>query len=95
MKYQVQVLQLLRDGQGHQGIEKNYCLMLGVILLEYHVPRCYQICKGLSMVPTVKGDYTDPNTIQGVIIVNNPMDLVCSDFTKVELQKMVKKTSWF
>ena len=31
-----------------------------------------------------KGDYTEPNTILGVIIANNPMDLMCIDFTKVD-----------
>ena len=30
----------------------------------------------------MKGDYTKPNTIPGVIIANNPMDLMCVDFTK-------------
>ena len=34
-----------------------------------------------------KGDYTEPNTIPGVIIANNPMDLVCIDFTKVDPSK--------
>ena len=34
-----------------------------------------------------KGDYTEPNTILGVIIANNPMDLVCIDFTKVDPSK--------
>ena len=32
-----------------------------------------------------KGDYTDPKTKLGKIIVNNPMDLLCIDFTKVDL----------
>ena len=32
----------------------------------------------------MKGDYTEPNTIPGVIIANNPMDLMCIDFTKVD-----------
>ena len=35
----------------------------------------------------MKGDYTKPNTILGVIIANNPMDLVCVDFTKVDPSK--------
>ena len=35
----------------------------------------------------MKGDYTEPNTILGVIIANNPMDLMCVDFTKVDLSK--------
>ena len=35
----------------------------------------------------MKGDYTEPNTILGVIIANNPMDLGCIDFTKVDPSK--------
>ena len=38
-----------------------------------------------------KGDYTEPNTILGVIIANNPMDLVCIDFTKVDPSKDSKE----
>ena len=34
-----------------------------------------------------KGDYTKPNTIPGVIISNNPIDLMCIDFTKVDSSK--------
>ena len=30
-----------------------------------------------------KGDYTKPNTILGVIIAHNPMDLECIDLTRV------------
>ena len=32
----------------------------------------------------MKGDYTEPNTILGVIIANTPMDLMCIDLTKVD-----------
>ena len=39
----------------------------------------------------MKGDYTEPNTILGVIIPNNPMDLVCIDFTKVDPSKDSKE----
>ena len=35
----------------------------------------------------MKGDYTETNTILGVIIANNPMDLMCIDFTKVDPSK--------
>ena len=34
-----------------------------------------------------KGDYIKPNAIPGVIIANNPMDLMCIDFTKVDPSK--------
>ena len=33
---------------------------------------------------TVKGDYTDPKTKLGTIIANNPRDLLCINFTKVD-----------
>ena len=36
---------------------------------------------------TVKGHYTDPKTNLDKIIANNPMDLLCVDFTKVDPSK--------
>ena len=38
-----------------------------------------------------KGDYTDPKTKLGMIIANNPMDLLCNDFTKVDPSKSGKE----
>ena len=38
-----------------------------------------------------KGDYTDPKTKLGKIIVNNPRDLLCIDFTKVDPLKSGKE----
>ena len=60
----------------------NYCPMSGAILLEYHVPRCHQICKSVSMMSNSEGRLHQANTILGVIIANNLMDLMCIDFTK-------------
>ena len=37
------------------------------------------------------GDYTEPNTILGIIVVNNPVDLMCVDFTKVDPSKDSKE----
>ena len=39
----------------------------------------------------VKGDYTDPKTKLATIIVNNPMDLLYIDFTKVDPSKSGKE----
>ena len=39
----------------------------------------------------VKADYTDPKTKPGMIIANNPMDLLCIDFTKVDPSKSGKE----
>ena len=54
IKYQTQVLCLLHNGQGQQGLEMYSCLMLGKILVEYHIPRYNQLCKKLSMLPNRK-----------------------------------------
>ena len=65
--------------------------MPGAILLEYHVPRCYLICKRLSTMWESKGELTKPNTIPGVIIAHNPTDLMCVDFSKVDPLKDSKE----
>ena len=39
----------------------------------------------------VKGNETDQNTKLGSIIANNPLDLLCIDFTKVEPSKGSKE----
>ena len=39
----------------------------------------------------VKGNYTKPNTILGVIIASNPTGLMCIDFTKMDHLKDVKE----
>ena len=38
-----------------------------------------------------KGDYTDPKTKLGKIIANNPMDLLCINFIKVDPSKSSKE----
>ena len=38
-----------------------------------------------------KGDYTDPKTKPCKIIANNPMDLLCINFTKVDPSKSSKE----
>ena len=95
IKYQAQVLQLLHDGQGHQGIERTIALCRE----RFHWNNMFQdVTKYVKECPQcqiMKGDYTEPNTILGIIIANNLMDLVCIDFTKVDPSKDSKKTSWF
>ena len=39
------------------------------------------------------GPYIDPNTSQGSIIVNNPMDLLCTDFMKLVTSKEDKENT--
>ena len=69
--------------------------MPGAIPLEYHVPRHNQICKRVSTLSNCEGRLHQANTIPGVIIANNPMDLVCIDFTKVDPSKDGKENILF
>ena len=48
------------------------------------VKKC-QHCK------TVKGPYTDPEPPQGLIVANNPMDLLLVDFMKLDQSKNGKE----
>ena len=62
------------------------------ILLEYHVPRCHQLCKNCPHWQTVKGNYVDPKTKSGRIITHNQLDVLCIDFTKVDASKDGKES---
>ena len=65
--------------------------MLGAILLEYHVQDITKYVKDCPQCQITKGHYTEQNTIPGVIIASNPMDLVCADITKVNPSKDSKE----
>ena len=87
IKYQAQVLCLLHDGQGHQGIERTIALYWEQFYWNTMFQDVTKYVKECPHCQIAKGDYTEPNTIPGVIIANNPMDLVCIDFTKVDPSK--------
>ena len=91
VKYQAQVLSLLHNGQGHQGLECTLALCRERFYwntmfqdVTYYVRNCPQ-CQ------MVKGDYVDLKTKLGTIIPNNQMDLLCIDFTKVIPSKSGKE----
>ena len=91
IKFQVQVLQLLHDGQGHQGIERTIALCWEQFYWNTMFQDVTKYVKECPRCQIAKGDYTEPNTILGVIIANNPMDLMCIDFTKVDPSKDSKE----
>ena len=35
----------------------------------------------------MKGDYTEPKTLQGSLVANQPLELLCIDFTKADIAK--------
>ena len=91
IKYQAQVLKLLHDGQGHQGLERTLALCWERFYWNTMFQDVTNYVKTCPQCQTVKGDYTDPKTKPGTIIANNPMDLLCIDFTKVDPSKSGKE----
>ena len=53
-----------------------------------HVTNYVKTC---PQCQTVEGDYMDPKTKPSTIIANDPMDLLCIDFTKVDPSKSGKE----
>ena len=84
LKFQAQVLQLLHDSPGHQGIEKNIALCQEHFYWNTMFQDATKYVKDCPWCQIVKGDYTKPNRILGFIIAQNPLDLMCVDFTKVD-----------
>ena len=84
IEFQAQVLQLLHDGQGHQRIERTIALWWEQFYWNTMFQDVTRYVRHCPQCQIVKGDFTEPNTIPGVIIANNPMDLVCVDFTKID-----------
>ena len=42
-----------------------------------------------------KGDYNEPKTVQGSLVANQPLELLCIDFTKANIVKGAKRTFLF
>ena len=84
LEYHETVLCMLHDDYGHQGLdwtlalvrERFYWSTMNHDATEYitNCHRCY----------VVKGHYTGPHTQQGLLVANNPLDLFCIDFLKVD-----------
>ena len=91
IKYQAQVLTLLHDGQGHQGLERTLALCRERFYWNTMFQDATNYGKTCPQCQTAKGDYTDPKTKPGSIIANNPMDLLCIDVTKVDPSKSSKE----
>ena len=84
LEYHETILRMLHDDYGHQGLyqilalvrERFYWSMMNHDATEY-VTNCHWCC-------VAKGHYTGPHTQQGSLVANNPLDLLCIDFLKVD-----------
>ena len=87
LEYHETVLHMLHDDYGHQGLyqtlalvrERFYWSMMNHDTTEY-ITNCHQ-CH------VAKGHYTGLHTQQGSPVANNPWDLLCIDFLKVDTSR--------
>ena len=91
LKYQAQVLKLLHHGQGHQVLERTLALCRERFYWNIMFQDVSNYIKTCLRCQTAKGNYIDPKTKPASIIANNPMDLLCIDFTKVDPSKSGKE----
>ena len=93
-EYHHAMLHMLHDDYGHQGLdwtlalvrERFYWGTMNQDVTEYDTNSYW--CH------VTKGHYTGPETQQKLLVANNPLDLLCIDFLKLTLQKVIKKISW-
>ena len=84
LKYYEAVLHMLHDDYDHQGLdwtlaqvrERFYWSTMNHDVTEY-VTNCH-------WCHVAKGHYTGPHTQLGSLVANNPLDVLCIDFMKVD-----------
>ena len=84
LKYHNTVLRMLHDDYGHQGLDQTLALVRERFYWSTmnHDPTEY--VTNCHWCHVAKGHYTGPHTQQGPLVVNNPLDLLCIDFLKVD-----------
>ena len=84
LKYHEAVLCMLHDDCGYQGFDWTLALVRERFYwsttnhdIAKYITNCHQCHVAM-------GHYTGPHTQQGSLVANNPLDLLCIDFLKVE-----------
>ena len=84
ISYQVQVVQMLNDGQGHQGVDRTIALCREQFYWNTMYKDIAQYVKDYLHCQVAKGPYVGPKTQPGSIIANGLLDLLCVDFTNMD-----------
>ena len=87
IEFRAQATELLHNQQDHQAVEHMLQLVCKLFYWSTLLQDVTNWVKNCKQCLTAKGPYVDPDPAQGSIIANNPMDLSCIDFMKVDLSK--------
>ena len=82
--YQAQVLQMLHDGQSHQGVDQTIVLCREQFYWNAMYKDVAEYVKDCPHCQVAKATYVGPKTQPGSIIANGLLDLLCVDFTTMD-----------
>ena len=81
------VLQSLHDDNGHQGLQCVIELLRAKVYWPSMFADTDHWLAQCEWCHIAKGDYTEPKTQQGTLTANQPLELLCIDFTKADPSK--------
>ena len=84
LKYHEAVLHMLHDDYGHQGLDWTLALVRERFYWSAMNHDVKEYVTNYHQCHAAKGHYTGPHTQQGLLVANNPLDLLCIDFPKVD-----------
>ena len=93
-KYHQAVFCMLQDDYGQDRLDWTLALVRGRF---YWATMDQDITEYVTKYPqchVTKGHYTGPETQQGLLVANNPLDLLCIDFLKVDPLRDGKEIFW-
>ena len=84
LEYHKAVLHMLHDDYGHQGLEWTLALVKERFYWSTMNHNATEYVTNCHQCHVAKGHYTGLHTQQGSLVANNPLDLLCIDFLKVD-----------
>ena len=84
LEYHETVLCMLHDDYGHQGLDQTLALVRERFYWSTMNHDATEYVTNCHWCHVAKGHYTGLHTQQGLLVANNPLDLLCIDFLKVD-----------
>ena len=90
-RLQGRVLRSVHDDMGHQGLERTLELLRERVYWPTMANNAAQWVSHCTRCQVAQGTYTDPKPKIGQLESNNPLDLLCLDFMKIDPSKTDKE----
>ena len=90
-RFHSKILRSVHDDMGHQGLEKTMELLRERVYWPTMAADASNWVYQCSCCQVVKGNYTTPRPKIGHLESNNPMDLLCLDFMKIDPSRTGKE----